>query len=140
MPENGEENCRIEGLPPALVEMSQYLDRLEQGCTDLVDHFHSDRAASLNKLAQVIEGLEYCLQLLRSAAILLAGDVTQEEHASAVSFQEAVSRFFADINQAAAGEDYSLLADLIEYDLPSYIQNGQTVIQMFYRHCLERNV
>ena len=45
MPENGEENCRIEGLPPALVEMSQYLDRLEQGCTDLVDHFHSDRAA-----------------------------------------------------------------------------------------------
>lgn len=138
MPVTGEKNQQIEELTTALIDMDQYLGRLESGCAELINHFHSDRAASLDKLSQVVEGMGYCSQLLQSAVILLAAGVAQQD-SSVTSFQDSLSQLFADIDQAAASEDYSLLADLTEYELPSLIQNAQQLVQVFQQQCQERN-
>lgn len=111
---------QFEELGTLLGDMKEYLCNYEQGCQDLPMIFHgANRSQPLEILTQIMEGLSYYQKLLKSAAVLLTIDFSELlcEKMSISSLLDHLSQIFVSIFEAAQNEDYSLLADIIEYDL-----------------------
>lgn len=126
-------------LENVLSDMGGYLERWATACEELSGSFHTDKASSLEKLTQIMEGLAYCPQLFESAITLLMMNTDSEVKAVA-KFNEELARIFDEIEQAAANGDYSMVADLTEYDLVPAIHTAQKLQQAILRHCAERIV
>lgn len=139
IPVNCEENAQISQLAAALADMGLYLKRLEEGCAQIAETFYENKASAIDRLAQILEGLGYCSQLVHSAITLLALDAASDELSTA-TFNDGLALFIKNLDQAAISEDYSLLADLIEYDLPTVIYNGQELLKNLQQYCSEGNV
>lgn len=126
--EKGQENTLI----AALCEMDMYLQRLELGCTEISEVLHTKRSEALEQLMNIVEGLGFCLRLFESARVLLGINAKTE-------FQTLLSKAYTDLDQSISDQDFSLLADLVEYDLTSVIQSGQQELQVYLQACSERN-
>ncbi|MDR3562378.1 MAG: hypothetical protein P4N59_13235 [Negativicutes bacterium] len=130
-------------LGNALTEMEDYLNGIEQGCTKLPDAFHTeDKSQPIERTAQLLEGLVCCQKLFHSAAALLGINPSGGlwEQASVSSFASDLNRTCVEIYDATENEDFSLLADLVEYDLPSVIHTAHELlmaVQQCYRERVE---
>lgn len=126
-----------------LEEMKGYLHNVEQGCQELPDMFHEvDKSQPMEKLTQIMEGLGYYQKLLKSAAVYLTIDfsVILWEKDSISSLFDKICHTFADIFQAADNEDYSLLMDLIEYDLIPVVSISYGILGVVQRIYEERTI
>lgn len=138
------ENARegqFEELGAALVEMKHYLYNLEQGSQELSAMFHrGDQPQSLEALTQIMEGVEYYQKLLRSAAIFLMVDFSEvlyEEMSVSLLFAH-LRQVFSGIMEAVENEDYSLLTDVVEYDLVPAIAIAQGMLAIVQGRYEER--
>ena len=139
IPVSREEKTQIDELIKALSDMSIYLERLEHGPARVVEPLYNNKAAAMESLLQIIEGLGYCSQLFQSATILLAIDISKEPF-SLTTFNAELSSFLENLDQATINEDYSLLSDLIEYDLITVIHSAQELLKKLMQHCCEGKV
>jgi hypothetical protein len=136
-----ESKKQVDELGPLLKDMQIYLQKFEQGCQELPIQFHgANKSQPLEILIKVMEGLSYYQKLLKSAAILLSIDFSEilYEKMSVSSLLDQLCQNFNLILEAAQNEDYSLLTDLIEYDLLSDISISQGVLEMVQRRYEER--
>ena len=128
-------------LGKVLGDMKDYLYKLEQGCARLPDAIHAeDKARPIETISQILEGLEYYLKLLQSSVFLLEIDPSDGlwKQASVSSFAANLNRTCVEICDAAEGEDYSLLCDLVEYDLFTIIGTAQELLTAVQQRFMER--
>jgi hypothetical protein len=136
-----ESKKQVDELGPLLKDMEDYLDKFEQGCLQLPIQFHADnKSQPLEILTQIMEGLSYYQKLLKSAAILLSIDFSEIlcEKMSVSSLLDQLCQNFTSILEAAQNEDYSLLTDIIEYDLLSDIYIAKGMLAKVQRRYEER--
>lgn len=141
MSDIGEQKQQLASLASVLEEMNDYLPRLEQGCETLAGNLHgAERGQAMISLIESLDGMSYCPKLLNAACAILAIDPTAElwEGVSINSYVADLGRVFNDLNQAAEDEDYSVLADLVEYDLVPAIQTVQQIFNILHRCYIER--
>lgn len=122
---------QFDELGTSLKDMEDYLRNLEPGCQELLVKFQStDKSQPLEILTQIMEGLNYYQKLLKSAAVLLAIDLSETlyEKISVSSVLDQLCQIFANIFEAAENEDYSLLTDIVEYDLIPAIAISQKML------------
>ncbi|EIW20917.1 MULTISPECIES: hypothetical protein [Pelosinus] len=133
----------LEELGPLLEDMRDYLAKLEQGCQDLPIGLHAeDKSKPLEVLAQIVEGVSYYQKLLKSAAVLLEIDFSEVlcKNISIASLFDQLCEIFTSIFEAAESQDYSLLTDLIEYDLVPAISISQQIVAVVQIRHKERIV
>jgi hypothetical protein len=132
---------QIDELGPLLEEMQNYLQKLEQGCQELSIQFHNaDKSQPLELLIQIIEGLNYYQKLLKSAAIILMidfGEILYEKMSVSLMLDQ-LCQNFTSVIEAADNKDYSLLMDIIEYDLIPAIVISQGILAVVQRRHEER--
>lgn len=141
MQQNSESKKQFEELHVLLGDMKNYLYNLEQGCQDLPVMFHiADKSQPLTSLTQIMEGLSYYQKLLKSAAVLLEIDFSEIlcEEKSIALILDHLCQIFASIFEATENEDYSLLTDIIEYDLAPAINISQGMLAVAQGRCEER--
>lgn len=133
-----EDKKQFDELGVLLKEMKDYLSNLEPGCQELSVKFHeADKSQALENLTQIMEGLNFYQKLLKSAAIVLTIDFSEilYEKLSVSSLLDQLCQTFASIFEATENEDFSLLTDIIEYDLIPAIAISQgmlAVVQVRY--------
>ncbi|MBU2699157.1 hypothetical protein Ga0466249_000236 [Sporomusaceae bacterium BoRhaA] len=128
-------------LTTVLAEMAGYLQNVAQAYQTLEFDFQLDqRADSLEKLLQVMEGLNYCKKMFSSAASLLGLNVAQNigSGMSINAFANELQKSFEQIDEAAENGDYSLLADLTEYDLISLVEQARQLLAVIQEQCNQR--
>lgn len=123
-----------------LGEMQNYLCRWAEVCEELPLAFQqADKAEPLDQLTQIMEGLGYCPRLWESAVALmgLASDdgIGKTELAS---YGAELQQIFTSLSEAAGNEDYSLVADLVEYDLLPHIYKMQSILNKLQLRYMER--
>ncbi|AIF53651.1 hypothetical protein [Pelosinus sp. UFO1] len=136
-----ESRKQLEELGVLLGDMKNYLYKVEQGCQELSVMFHTaDRSQSLETLTQIMEGLDYYQKLLKSAAVLLKIDFSEIlcEKMSILSLFDHLGQIFTSIVEATDNEDYSLLTDIIEYDLMPAICISQEMLAIVQGRYEER--
>lgn len=132
---------QFEELGASLEDMKNYLYNVAQGCQELPAMFHGgDKSQSLETLAQILEGVEYYQKLLKSAAILLTIDFSEVlyENLSISLFFSHLCQIFSSVMEAVENEDYSLLTDVIEYDLVPAIAAAQGIMAKVQERYEER--
>ena len=136
-----ESNNQVDELDVLLEDMKGYLNKFETGCQELIVMFHGDdKAQSLEMLTQILEGLHYYQKLVKSAAVLLSIDLSESlyKETSILSLFDQLCQLFNCIFEAAENGDYSLLADIIEYDLIPAIGTSQELLTVVQRRYEER--
>lgn len=126
-----------------LENMKDYLYKLEQGCQELSVEIHAgEKSKPLEKLIQIIEGLSFYQKLLKSAAVLLNLDFSEHLHEemSVSSLFDQLCQISTNLFEAAENQDYSLLADLIEYDLVPVVCISQRILVVVQIRYKERAV
>ncbi|MBP2657531.1 MAG: hypothetical protein H6Q69_563 [Firmicutes bacterium] len=132
---------QLDELGTLLEDMKSYLSRVEQGCQELPMCLQvGDKFKPLETLTQIMEGLSYYQKLIKSAAVLLAVDFSEIlcDEMSISSLFDHLGQIFANIFEAAENEDYSLLTDIIEYDLMPAICSSQGILVVVQGRCEER--
>lgn len=131
---------RLKSLDGVLKDMQGYLLRLEQGCASLPLGTRTNNKEFLEKLVQIMEGMAYFQKLLISAGVLLhvAPDEELSGTASIASYSTKLCGILDGIYQATENEDYSLAADLAEYDLSAAIQLAQSLLTVLQGRYAER--
>lgn len=132
---------QFEELGALLGDMKSYLHNVEEGCQELGIQFHlNNKSQPLETLTQIMEGLGYYQKLLRSAAVLLAIDFaeTLREKTSIESLIDQLSQIFASLVEAAENEDYSLLTDIVEYDVLPAVHISQGILVVVQERYDER--
>ncbi len=126
-----ENKRQFDELGTVLMNMKDYLHNLELGCQELsVGFYGANKSQAIESLTQVMEGLNYYQKLLKSAIFLLKIDFSEslhEEVSIAVLFDR-FGKIFASILETTENEDFSLLTDIIEYDLIPAISTSQEVL------------
>ena len=135
-----ERKQQLVNLQNALDEMREYLQKLEKGCMALPMGAHSNNKELLDKLFQIMEGMDYYQKLLKSAAVLLEINFSEPLYGqtSIASFDDELAGIFENICNAAESEDYSLVSDLTEYDLVPAIQTAQVLMTPLQERSKER--
>jgi hypothetical protein len=136
-----ENKKEFEELGVLLNDMKIYLYNIGQGCQELSVMFHTvDKSQPLEILTQIMEGLEYYQKLLKSTAVLLTIDFSEPlcEEMSVSSLFDHLCQIFTSIVEATENEDYSLLTDLIEYDLVPGICISQEILAVVQGRYEER--
>jgi hypothetical protein len=138
-----ENKKQVDELGPLLEDMQNYLQKFEQGCQDLSIQFHkADKSQPLEILIQIIEGLNYYQKLLKSAAIILMidfGEILYEKMSVSLLLDQ-LCQNFTSVIEAADNKDYSLLIDIIEYDLIPTIVISKGVLAIVQRKHKERAI
>lgn len=132
---------QFEELGTLMEDMKEYLLRLEMGCRDLsILLGGTDIAKPLEMLTQIMDGLNYYLKLLKSAAALLTIDLSENlcETMSISALFDHLSKIYANILESIENEDYSLLMDLTEYDLLPAICISQGILVVVQERYQER--
>ncbi|OAM92849.1 hypothetical protein SAMN04515679_0920 [Pelosinus fermentans] len=136
-----EKESHLDGLGVLLEDMRKYLHIVEQGCRDFSTQFQqADNSLPLISLTQMIEGLGYYQKLLKSSAVLLNINLAEflYENSSISSLIDQLSKIFTEILEAVENKDYTLVTDLIEYDLLSAISISQEFLVIVQKRCEER--
>lgn len=132
---------QFEELGVILEDMKNYMYNVAQGCQELSAMFHTvDKSQSLETLTQIMEGVDYYQKLLKSAAILLTIDFSEvlcEKMSISLLFDH-LCQVFSSIIEAVENEDYSLLADIVEYDLVPAINIAQGMLAIVQGRYEER--
>jgi hypothetical protein len=128
-----ENKQQLAELGVLLEDMGKYLQIVELGCQDFSARFQfqeADKLQPLETLTQIIEGLSYYQKLLKSAAILLHIDFAEilYEKNSISSLLDQLCQSFNSILETVENKDYTLLTDLIEYDLVDAISISQGIL------------
>lgn len=122
---------QLDELGPLLEDMKSYLFKVEQGCQELSIGLQiGDKFKTMEILIQIMEGLSYYQKLIKSAVMLLTIDFSEilcEEKSISLLFGH-LGQIFASIFEATENEDYSLLTDIIEYDLIPAITTSQGIL------------
>jgi hypothetical protein len=132
---------QLDELGPLLEDMKNYLFKVEQGCQELPMGLQiGDKRKPMEILIQIMEGLSYYQKLMKSAAVLLTIDFSELlcEEKSISSLFDYLGQIFASILEAIENEDYSLLTDIIEYDLMPAICISQGVLVVMQGRYEER--
>lgn len=132
----------LETMAASLQNMHDYLIRVEKGCDQIALAFQTGSPGNgLEMIVQVIEGLTYLLSLAKSAETLFKMDLAQifinTGYSGAMLVGE-LNRVCGAISQAAEAKDYSLLGDLVEYDMRETVVQAQKMIEAMYQK-LEEN-
>jgi hypothetical protein len=130
-------------LGTLLIDMKEYLCKFEKSCQQLPVGFHeADRSQALETLMQIMEGLNYYQKLVKSAAVLLTIDFSETlcKDVSVASLLEQICQIFNSILEAAENEDYSLLTDIIEYDLIPVISVSLELLVILQERYEERAI
>jgi uncharacterized phage infection (PIP) family protein YhgE len=127
-------NEQYRQLQESLQDMNAYLARVHSGVEQIVNELQTsnpDKALAL--LAQLMEGLIYCLQLIDAAATMTGKSLAAlcVEGSSVAVLSEKVQAICAGIEQAAANKDYSLLGDVVEYDLADTVVQVHVLLNSF---------
>lgn len=141
MPNNAEGKQQLAMLSSTMEDMQDYLLRWAQECEVLPEACQAaEKSRPLDALSKILEGLGYDLNLLQSAATLLAIDQTEPlwEKTSVSSLLAELQSIFSGICDAAESEDYSLVADLAEYDLLPAIHTARQLLQAIQQRYTER--
>jgi hypothetical protein len=127
-------------LKNTMEDMSVYLDKLIEGCEALPGDFETGKKAqALENMTQIMEGLEYYLKLLVPITQLLLVDENEQLGDISISLlKQNMQRTFVDICEAAENEDFSLIADLVEYDLLVHLNSAQNLLTMLQQLFGER--
>ena len=136
-----ESKKQFDELGIVLKDMKDYLRNLELGCQELSVKFHeADKSQPIESLTQVMEGLNYYQKLLKSATIVLDIDFSENLHekVSVASLFDRLGQIFTSIFEATENEDFSLLTDIIEYDLIPVISISQEVLGIMQERYEER--
>lgn len=136
-----ESKTQFDELGTVLKDMKDYLLNLELGCQELSVKFHeADKSQPIENLTQVMEGLNYYQKLLKLATILLDIDFSENLHEkiSVASLFDQLGQIFTSIFEATENEDFSLLTDIIEYDLIPVISISQEVLGIMQERYEER--
>lgn len=129
-------------LASTMEEMQNYLERWMSTCESLPEALQEeDKSRSLEALSHILDGLSYYLKLLKSASTLLSIDSNAElwNSVSVFSLSDDMQKLFASIYEALENEDYSLMADLAEYELAPAISMSQQVLKVLLQHCSGRS-
>lgn len=128
-------------LASTMEEMQNYLERWKSNCETLPETLQEDKPRSLEALSHILDGLNYFLKLLESASTLLAIDnnVVLWDSVSVFSLSDDMQKLFASIYEALENEDYSLVADLAEYELVPIISLSQQMLTLLLQRCPERS-
>ncbi|HMM19541.1 MAG TPA: hypothetical protein PKA10_02305 [Selenomonadales bacterium] len=132
---------QLDTLASVLAGMQEYLPRLAQGCESLAGTLHAmDKAEALVTLSQIVEGMSYCPKLIQSATALLGIKVAEPlcGNISPASYIGDLCLIFNNINEATQNEDYSMIADLTEYDLLPAVQTAQELFAEIQKRSMER--
>lgn len=132
---------QLNELGTLLADMKGYLCNCEESSRQLSIRFHeADKSQSLETLTQIMEGLNYYQKLLKSAAVLLAIDFSESlfENMSVSSLFDQLCQIFTSIFDATESEDYSLLTDVIEYDLTPTISVARELLAVVQGRYEER--
>lgn len=132
---------QIEVLASTMEDMRDYLGRLAQGCEELPAVFQSgEKKQAMETLAQIVEGLGYYQQLLPPIVQFLSVGESEEMGAnlSISSVNGELGRSLTEVYDAVESEDYSLVADLVEYELCSVIQTARNLLEAIQQRYLER--
>ncbi|GMB01696.1 hypothetical protein [Pelosinus sp. IPA-1] len=138
-----ESEKQFEELGGLLSDMENYLYKVAQGSQELSVTLHGvDRLQSLEMLTRIMEGLDCYQKLLKSAAVLLTIDFSEPlyEETTVLLLFDQLCQVFTSIVEATESEDYSLLADLIEYDLVPVIRISQGMLGVVQERYKERAI
>jgi hypothetical protein len=131
-------SLQIDKLASVLVEMDGYLRNIEQVYPTLQLDFQSEHwGDTLEKLINVMEGLDYCKKIFDSAVLLLGLDVAKNlyNEISIRMFSDKLCNLFEQIDAAAENGDYSLLTDLAEYDVVPVIREALQLLNVLKVQC-----
>ena len=129
-------------LANTMEEMQKYLSKWQEACEILPEEFQNEeKFYPMEKLSTILDGLTYYLKLLETAGNLLLIDQTAAiwEKVSILSMAADIHNFSTGIFAAAENEDYSLVADLVEYELLPLISVAQQLLKAIQQCCTERS-
>lgn len=107
-------------LAEAVSEALGYLPRLERGLLAAAEEMRAGREAEAALLlGQAAEGLEWLVEVLRAAAVMVAGG-----GAGAVERLSNISKRLQEVLGAWEAKDLTLVADLLEYDLAPLVRDA----------------
>jgi hypothetical protein len=122
-------------LQESLQDMSAYLARVHSGVDQIVVELQTNNAdKALALLVQVMEGLIYFLRLIDTAAAMTGKSLPElciDGGVSGAALTEKTQAICADIEQAATNKDYSLLGDIVEYDLIDTVAQARVLLNMY---------
>lgn len=111
----------VEELLAATMQSARdYLPKLEAGCTQVATLLHEGRAReALALVAQLVEGLQWYSEVLGNMAALIPG-----EERNATERLTALEGILQQLMQSLEGQDHTLAADILEYELSPELQQG----------------
>jgi hypothetical protein len=122
-------------LQESLQDMSAYLARVHSGVDQIVVELQTNNVdKSLALLVQVIEGLIYFLRLIDTAAAMTGKSLAElyvDGGISGAALVEKIQAICTDIEEAATNKDYSLLGDIVEYDLADTVMKARVLLNTF---------
>lgn len=122
-------------LKEALLDMAEYLTRVEQGSEQILQAVHTGNTeTAIGLLMQTMEGFAYLILLTDTAAGLLDLEFTHfliDEQTSVLALIEEIGKLNTEIVEAAENRDYSLLGDIVEYDLNQLTARAGKMVALF---------
>lgn len=131
LPLPSDASVRITTRPLAHVLMEtalscrDYLPRLQEGAVSVAADFHQGRQAeAFDTMNDLIEGLNWYTEFLRNILTL-----RPREGERAASCLSSLNRILAELVGAWERQDFTLLADLLEYELVPELEAGTHYIE-----------
>lgn len=110
----------VELLASAVKSAKEYLPRLDDGAVRAASLLQEGRTPEAFRLVgQLVEGLQWYTEFVGSLAALMP----QEEPRASERLTE-LGNVMAELLQSWEGQDHTLLADLLEYELSPQMQRG----------------
>ncbi len=128
----------------SLTDMQDYLLRVADGCEQITLLIHTGNTGeAMENLSLIIEGLTYVRTHMETAEMLLKLDYATlciEKGVTVAVFIKEWERVWHDIAEASLHKDYSLLGDLVDYDLTTIVKQAQKLMAIFEHNVAESKV
>lgn len=112
-------------LASSLQSAKEYLPHLESAGGDAAALLHEGREGeAFDLIARLVEGLQWYTEVLDSLGILLP-----DQSHRATERLAALSSVLDDLVRAWEGRNYTLLADLLEYELSPEMERGREYVE-----------
>lgn len=133
LPQDATIHVRTQSVAELIISTLQsameYLPRLDSGGVRAATLIHEGREREAFELvAQLVEGLEWYAQLLGNLSQLLP-----QEEQRASELLTALGNVLEELARSWEAQDHTLLADLLEYELPPEIEKGLEYVEELIR-------
>ncbi|MGL4874041.1 MAG: hypothetical protein ACRC30_05250 [Clostridium sp.] len=98
----------------AIITANEYIDKLINGINGVCEKIHNDeQEEGILLLPQIVEGLEYIFKIIE-----LTRDILDN-----IEYDKAVTPYLEEIIEGMENEDYTLVADVYEYEVIPVLNN-----------------